>query len=214
MEEREQHRGHADSDRERVRRTEGSGAGDAAGAAAGAPGWRGAVAGRSVGGHATVSWSDVSRSCVSRTRKNEGVSGGPAQAHAGRAVERRATTEPGADPTLAEANEKLRDASGIDKPAETQRNAERKRQPRIAPAASAASASHRQSDLSAGGRAPVSEVWRRAGVHRPRCHGSDRAGTGAGGRPSGSPGEACLPGLRRRGWSVRRWATRWSGVVL
>jgi transposase len=65
---------------------------------------------------------------LSRTRKNEGVSEAQLKLML-EVLSKESDDDPGADPTLAEANEKLQEASGIDQPAETDRNAARKRQP-------------------------------------------------------------------------------------
>jgi transposase len=65
---------------------------------------------------------------ASRTRTNEGVSEAQLKLFMD-VLKSEGDEESGADSALADANEKLRDASGIDKPAEGGRNAERKRQP-------------------------------------------------------------------------------------
>ena len=65
---------------------------------------------------------------LARAHKNEGVSEAQLRLFMD-ALTTESDEESGADPTLADANEKLREASGIDKPAESESNAERKRQP-------------------------------------------------------------------------------------
>ena len=65
---------------------------------------------------------------MSRTHKNEGVSEAQLKLFMD-ALTAESDDEAGADSALAEANQKLRDASGIDKPAESEGNAARKRQP-------------------------------------------------------------------------------------
>ena len=65
---------------------------------------------------------------MSRTHKNEGVSEAQLKLFMD-ALTAESDDEAGADLALAEANQELRDASGIDKPAESEGNAARKRQP-------------------------------------------------------------------------------------
>ena len=65
---------------------------------------------------------------MSRTHKNEGVSEAQLKLFMD-VLTTESDDETGADPALADANQKLREASGIDEPAGSERNTARKRQP-------------------------------------------------------------------------------------
>ena len=67
---------------------------------------------------------------ASRTHQNEGVSEAQLKLFMD-LLTTEGDEEVGVDPTLADANEKLREASGIDKPADNESNAARKRQPAL-----------------------------------------------------------------------------------
>jgi hypothetical protein len=110
---------------------------------------------------------------LSRARKNEGVSQAQLKLFI-EALTADSDGKPDADSALAEANEKLRDASGIDNAAEGEpRNAERKRQPPLRrPPPSHLPRVDNPIAVPAPER-PCPDMRGGAEVHRPRRHRGD-----------------------------------------